>query len=75
MKARYSRETRRTLTPREQEIYDLLVSEGLRRLDMAERLGIKYGSMRRHMQNIYTKTGAESAVQLVVWHYTKKAGE
>ena len=68
MKARYSRETSRTLTPREQEIYDLVVSEGMRRVDLAERMEMKEGTMRRHMQNIYAKTGAESAVQLVVWH-------
>ena len=62
------------LTPRELEVYRLTVNEGWRQVDIAAELGCKVGTIKSHMKSILEKTGAESSLQLTVWHYTKPRG-
>jgi len=60
-----------TLTPREQEVYQLIVEEGISRQELAGRLGIALQTVARHIYSLLQKTGADSQLQMVVWHYTK----
>ena len=59
------------LTPREQEVYQLIVEEGISRQELADRLGIALQTVVRHIYSLLQKTGADSQLQMVVWHYTK----
>lgn len=52
------------LTPRELEVARLAMSE-LTLRQMADALSISYGTVRRHMANIYRKLGVTSRVQLM----------
>ena len=47
------------LTIREREIIDL-VSEGLTNDEIAQRLWISPGTVRRHLENIYAKLGVHT---------------
>ena len=61
------------LTPREEQVYRLIVDEGISRPDIAERLGCAKNTVGRHIGTILAKTGADSQLQMAVWHYTKTA--
>ena len=52
------------LTPREREVLDL-VAEGLRNADVAERLSIAPGTVRRHLENAYAKLGVHTRTAAV----------
>jgi DNA-binding CsgD family transcriptional regulator len=47
------------LTPREREILDL-VAEGKTNAEMAERLWVSPGTVRRHLENVYAKLGVHT---------------
>jgi len=47
----------RNLTPRENEILDLIASEGLSNGEIAHRLNFSKATIRTHMINIYNKAG------------------
>ena len=51
------------LTPRELEVVAAIV-DGLSNIAIGERLGISKETVKRHLSNIFDKTGAESRLQL-----------
>jgi two-component system nitrate/nitrite response regulator NarL len=53
---RMPRSNRSSLTPREQEVLDL-VEQGMRNKDIAEQLGIRPGTVKIHLKHIFEKTG------------------
>lgn len=53
---RLPRRTRGNLTPREQEVLDL-VEQGLKNKDIAAQLGIRSGTVKIHLKHIFEKTG------------------
>jgi len=53
---RLPKRTRGNLTPREQEVLDL-VEQGMKNKDIAERLGIRSGTVKIHLKHIFEKTG------------------
>ena len=58
------------LSPRELEILQLL-TEGLSRPELAERLGIGAGTVRSHLRTVYAKLGVlktEAAVAVALRH-------
>ena len=59
------------LTPREVQVYRLIVEEGISRADMAKELGCALQTVIRHITSILQKTGADSQLQMAVWHHTK----
>lgn len=54
------------LRPRQREIVALLV-EGWRVATIAERLGIRPDSVRKHLQIVYAQVGVHSQAELVAW--------
>lgn len=53
------------LTPREQEVFLLLV-EGYTLQETAEQLGIKYSTANTHVTGIYKKLGVTSRAELII---------
>ena len=60
------------LTPREREVYLLVVEEAMTYKDIARRLGIGIETVRRHLANVKEKTGMTTCLELAVRHYSKK---
>ncbi len=60
------------LTPREREVYLLVVEEAMTYKDIARRLGIGIETVRRHLANVKDKTGMTTCLELAVRHYSKK---
>ena len=58
------------LTPRELEITKA-IAEGMRQTELARQLGITIETMKRHVGNIYDKTGMSSPVELCHWAIRK----
>jgi len=54
------------LTPREQELVELLVSEGYSNAELGRVLGLNLQTVKRHMTSILDKTGYGSRLELVV---------
>ena len=54
-----------SLTPREKELLDLLVAEGLSNNKIAERLYISKWTVEKHLYNIYGKLGVESRAEAI----------
>lgn len=52
------------ITKREEEIIHL-IAEGLTNQEIADRLGISFGTVRTHVYNVFQKTGAGSRVDLL----------
>jgi len=59
----------RKLSPREKQIYDLIVTEGLTRGQIAKRLGGASNTISQHVNSIYLKRGVVSAQQLIIRHW------
>ena len=55
------------LTPREEEVLDLLAQEGLTNKEIAERLIIQEMTVWRHLSNIFRKLGVRSRSEAIVW--------
>jgi DNA-binding NarL/FixJ family response regulator len=55
------------LTPRESEILELIAS-GLRNADVAGKLFISPATVKKHIENIYSKLQLSSRVELVNWY-------
>jgi two-component system nitrate/nitrite response regulator NarL len=53
---RLPRKNRTNLTPREQEVLDL-VEQGMKNKDIAGRMGIRPGTVKIHLKHIFEKTG------------------
>lgn len=62
-----------SLTPREKEVLDLLVTEGLSNKKIAKRLHISRWTVDRHLTNIYGKLGVESRTEAVAWVNQQRA--
>jgi DNA-binding NarL/FixJ family response regulator len=56
----------KNLTPRQREIAGLLSSTGLSYKEVAARLNISLGTMRKHAENVYRKKGVHSRAELTV---------
>lgn len=55
------------LTPRERQVI-ALVCEGLSNQELAARLGVSQGTIRRHTSSIYAKLGAANRAQAAaIW--------
>lgn len=57
-----------TLTPRQREIYHLLVTEH-RQKEISTILGIKVKTVKYHTTNIYQKFGVKGRLQLIMASY------
>jgi len=57
------------LCPREREVYELIIREGLSCKEMAVRLGIATNTLNIYVKRILSKRKAESRLRLVVKHY------
>ena len=55
-KRAWQREPRLGLTPREQQVLEL-VEQGLRNKEIARELGIRPGTVKIHLKHIFEKTG------------------
>lgn len=64
LKSRYAYIARYQLTEREAEIVGLILS-GLDNADIAARLTVSPNTLKKHLQNIYRKTGVSGRVQLL----------
>ena len=53
---RHARVAHTALTPREQQVYEL-VQQGLRNTDISRELGIRPGTVKIHLKHIFEKTG------------------
>lgn len=64
-----------SLTPREEEVLDLLAREGLTNRELAERLVVVEKTIWTHLKNIYRKLNVKSRSKAIVWahqHRTKQ---
>lgn len=57
---------RRSLTPTEQQVVDLL-GEGLTNKDVAERMFVSVRTVTSHLTHIYAKLEVSSRTELVAW--------
>lgn len=57
------------LTTSEQEIYDLLVNQGMRSRDIAHYLGYTSRTLENKISSILHKKGVTSQKELIVKHY------
>lgn len=64
------RNTKRTLSTREQQVLEHLAA-GNKREDIAGRMGISFHTVKTHLKHIYKKTGAQSQAQATAWYYTR----
>lgn len=55
------------LTPREEEVLDLLAREGLSDQEIASRLVIQKMTVWKHLSHIYGKLGVRSRSEAIVW--------
>jgi DNA-binding NarL/FixJ family response regulator len=55
------------LTPRQEEVLDLLAQEGLNDKEIAERLVIQKMTVWKHLSHIYGKLGVRSRSEAIVW--------
>lgn len=55
-----------SLSAREQEVTALL-AEGMSNTQLAETLSVSEQTIKRHMSNIFDKTGLESRLELALW--------
>jgi DNA-binding CsgD family transcriptional regulator len=56
------------LTPREAQVIGL-VSAGSTNADIAERLGVALGTVKKHLENVYTKLGVHGRAQVVAFAF------
>lgn len=60
------------LTPREQQIVDMLV-QGYTYQEMGRILGIAYNTTTNHIRSIYEKTDVHTQTRLVLWALRRQA--
>lgn len=60
------------LTKREQEVYHELVTNPGTLVQISEKLYISRSTMTTHRQNIYSKLGVDSRVELIIQHYREE---
>jgi DNA-binding NarL/FixJ family response regulator len=59
-------------TPREQQVYDLIVFEGLADKEIARRIDLSPSTIKGIVQSVMSKRGASTRTILVVNHYKKQ---
>lgn len=57
------------LTPTEQQVYDLIVCDGLSTKEVADSLCKKERTVKYHLTNIYMRLGVQNRTQMIVNHY------
>ena len=57
------------LTITEQKIYNLLVDEGIKTLDISSRLGLSKHTVERNIEGILQKKQVKTQKELIVKHY------
>jgi DNA-binding NarL/FixJ family response regulator len=62
-----------TLSPREREILDLL-TQGFADKEIADRLGVKHGTVRWHLQHVYEKLHVRSRTEAALKFKSAQAG-
>jgi DNA-binding CsgD family transcriptional regulator len=62
------------LTKRQSELLDL-VAAGMTNRQVARRLGLSEGTVRRHLENIFDRLGVSSRTAAVTWHTHRDAAE
>ncbi|MCH9275822.1 response regulator transcription factor [Bifidobacterium amazonense] len=67
IRVRHEADNRIPLTPREQEVADLC-AEGMLNDEIAERLGMTEGTVRKHLQHVMDKLGYKSARQIAAMY-------
>ena len=63
--ARFERSSRSALTPREQQVMEL-VEQGLKNREIARELGIRPGTVKIHLKHIFEKTGVRGRYGLAL---------
>ncbi len=71
---RERRKTSPNLTPREQQVMEL-VGQGLKNREVAKELGIRPGTVKVHLKHIFEKTGAPDRYNLALAGLAAAAGE
>jgi DNA-binding CsgD family transcriptional regulator len=64
--------TERVLTPREWEVFDLIVWEGLDNQEISESLGISVRSAKFHVGNVLRKMGTPDRLKLTVTYWRSR---
>ena len=64
---------RRQLTEREFQVCELL-TEGYSNKEIAQKLGLHYGTIKNNMRRIFDKSGMDSRLEVALW-YLKHKGE
>ena len=54
------------LTPRQREVAGMLCSTGLSYKELADKLDMSFGTVRKHVENIYRRIGVHSRAELTV---------
>jgi DNA-binding CsgD family transcriptional regulator len=62
------------LTQRQSELLDL-VAAGMTNRQVARRLGLSEGTVRRHLENIFGRLGVTSRTAAVMWHTRREPAE
>jgi DNA-binding CsgD family transcriptional regulator len=62
------------LTKRQSELLDL-VAAGMTNRQVARRLGLSEGTVRRHLENIFSRLGVTSRTAAVMWHTRREPAE
>lgn len=57
------------LTPKEKEIYDILVDTGCSYQEIADKLYVSITTIRKHFFNIFCKLEVSSTKEIIVRHY------
>ena len=71
--ARYERNSKSELTPREQQVMEL-VEQGLKNKEIARELGIRPGTVKIHLKHIFEKTGVRGRYGLALSVMRQKTG-
>ena len=70
---RYERNAKSELTPREQQVMEL-VEQGLKNKEIARELGIRPGTVKIHLKHIFEKTGVRGRYGLALSVMRQKTG-
>ena len=60
---------RKRFTPREQQVFEMIVGEAMDSPEIAKRIGLSMSRVQGLKYNIYNKTGFSTALELAVAYY------
>src|ERR1035438_9427365 len=72
---RLNRQRHQVLTLREKEVYLLIVEYAMSIKDMAASLSVDTETVKRHLSNVYNKTGTSGRLELAVNYWRTKYQE